>query len=177
MGPRCQRAISAAFGAVLAVGGGVSAEGRLTWARIGGQPAQSDAGPRVEPAVGRRTPTSRLAAWWWFSVREDVFVIWGRVHIVTRFVGVGTRGARRRQAGLPTPRLRQAGGRVVPSTQVPEDSFDDEGVINDGDHPHRVLANGAAKRINVPHAQNQVAPALGGELHRRRWRDARAAAH
>jgi len=60
---------------------------------------------------------------------------------------------------------------------VPEDSSDDEGDINDGDHPHRVLANGTAKRINVPHAQNQVAPALGGELHRRWWGDARAADH
>ncbi len=100
MGPRCQPAITAALRAVLAVGGGVSGEGRLPWAPIGGQPARSGAGPRVEPAVGRRTPISRLAAWWWFSVREDVFVIGGRVHIVTRFVGVGTRGTRRRQNGV-----------------------------------------------------------------------------
>ena len=158
MGPRCQPAISAAFRTVLAVGGGVSAEGRLPCARLGGQPAQADAGPRVEPAVGRRTPTSRLAAWWWFSVREDVFVIRHRVHIVTRFLGLGTRGARRRQAGR----------RVVPSTQVLEDSFDDEGVINDGDHPHRVLANGAAKRVNMPNAEDEVPPPLGGQFYRRR---------
>jgi hypothetical protein len=79
MGPRCQLAISAVLRAVLALGGGVSAEGRLPWAAIGSQATQSDAGPGVKPAVGRRTPASRLAAWWWFSVREDVFVIRHRV--------------------------------------------------------------------------------------------------
>ena len=63
----------------------------------------------------------------------------------------------------------ETGRQVVPGAQVAKSLLHHPRVVNDGDDPHRVLANGAAKRINVPHAQNQVAPALGGELGGR-WR-------
>jgi hypothetical protein len=44
---------------------------------------------------------------------------------------------------------------------VAENLFHHPRAVNDGDDPHAVLANGAAKRIHVPDLQNQVA---GGEM-------------
>jgi hypothetical protein len=64
---------------------------------------------------------------------------------------------------------RRSGWRVVPSAQVAEDLLHHPRVVNDGDDPHWVLANGAAERVHVPDPQDQVAPPLGRQLHRR-WR-------
>jgi hypothetical protein len=46
----------------------------------------------------------------------------------------------------------------VPGAEVTEDLLDDAGVVNDGDDAHGVLADGAAQRVNMPDAQNQVPP-------------------
>jgi hypothetical protein len=35
-------------------------------------------------------------------------------------------------------------------------------VVNDGNDAHRALGDGTAQRVNMPDAQNQVAPSLGG---------------
>jgi len=63
----------------------------------------------------------------------------------------------------------------VPDAEVAEDFLDNARVINNGDDAHRILANGAPKRIHVPHAEDEVAPAFGKEFGRG-WRgDAGAA--
>jgi hypothetical protein len=49
----------------------------------------------------------------------------------------------------------------VPGTQVAEDLLYHPGGVNDGDHPHGLLANRAAQRVHVPDPRNQVA---GGEM-------------
>jgi len=63
----------------------------------------------------------------------------------------------------------------VPGTEVAKNLLDQPRVINHGDNPHRVLANGAAERISVPHAQDEVWPPLGGKFQWRWRRNARAA--
>ena len=57
----------------------------------------------------------------------------------------------------------------MPGAQVPEDLLRCPGVINHGDDAHEVLADGAAQRFHMPHAQNQTVPSLGRGLQRRRW--------
>ena len=108
--------------------------------------ARRQAKPPSRPAKGR------------LSVGQHVFVIGHRVHIPTRFVGVGPCGTRRGQAG----------GRVVPGAEVPQDLLCNLRVINHRDDAHRALTDGAAQRVNMPDAQNQVAPALGGQFLRGR---------
>ena len=89
----------------------------------------------------------------------------GRVHIPTRFVGVGPCGARRQQASR----------RVVPGPKMSEDFLDHPWAINHRENAHRVLEDGTAQRVSMPNAQDQVAPPLGRELKRRPWGNARAA--
>ena len=73
-------------------------------------------------------------------------------------------------------RLRgRSGRRVVPGAQVTQNLFHHPPVMNHGDNPHRILANGAAQRINVPHAEDEVAPAFRGEIHWGRRGNARPA--
>ncbi len=81
------------------------------------------------------------------SVREHVLVI-GHGVLVKRFASVGLLGGWRRQAG----------GGIVPGAEVAEDLLDDAGFVNDGDDAHGVPADGAAQRVNMPDAQNQVPP-------------------
>ena len=97
------------------------------------------------------------------SIGQHVFVIRGRSHIVTRFVGIWT----------PHARWRRSGRRVVPGAEVAQDLLHHPGVVNDGKDPHRVLADGAAQGVNMPNAEDQVAPFLGRELERWWWRTAR----
>ena len=47
-------------------------------------------------------------------------------------------------------------------------------VVNDGNDAHRAFTDGAAQRVNMPDAQDQVPPPFGWELERRRRRKARA---
>jgi len=58
---------------------------------------------------------------------------------------------------------------------MPKDFPHNPRVVNDGDDAHRALADGTAQRVHVPDAQDKLPPALGGELERRGWRNARAA--
>jgi hypothetical protein len=62
------------------------------------------------------------------------------------------------------PNLR--GG--VPQAEVPENFADNGRVVDDGDDPHGIVANGAVKRIHMPNAENKVAPAFWGKRGRRR---------
>jgi hypothetical protein len=48
----------------------------------------------------------------------------------------------------------------VPQAEVPEDFADDGRVVDDGDDPHGIVANGAVKRIHMPNAENEVVPAF-----------------
>jgi hypothetical protein len=48
----------------------------------------------------------------------------------------------------------------VPQAEVPEDFADDGRVVDDGDDPHGIVANGTAKRIHMPNSENEVAPAF-----------------
>jgi len=52
----------------------------------------------------------------------------------------------------------------MPSAEVAKNLLDHARVVNDGNDPHRILANGAAERVNMPDPQDQVAPFLGREL-------------
>jgi hypothetical protein len=47
---------------------------------------------------------------------------------------------------------------------MPEGFLDHPKVINYRDDAHRALTHGAAQRVNMPDAQNQVAPPLGGQF-------------
>jgi len=64
----------------------------------------------------------------------------------------------------------------LPGAEVAEDLLDDALVVNDGDDAHGVVANGAAQRVHVPNAQDQVTPAFGRKLHWR-WRGNAGTAH
>ena len=68
-----------------------------------------------------------------------------------------------------------AGRRIVPGAEVAEELLDAPGGVNDGDDAHGVLADGAAQRVHVPDPQDEVTPAFGGQLGRRRWGDTGAA--
>jgi hypothetical protein len=57
-----------------------------------------------------------------FSVGQRIFVIGCGIHIVARFVGVGTRQAL----------WRRPGWGVMPGAEVAEDFLDEAGVVNDG---------------------------------------------
>jgi hypothetical protein len=46
---------------------------------------------------------------------------------------------------------------------MPEDLLHHPRVINDGDDPHGVLANGTTERVHVPDPEDEVAPAFGGQ--------------
>ena len=61
----------------------------------------------------------------------------------------------------------------MPGAEVAQDLLHHPGVVNDGKDPHRVLADGAAQGVNMPNAEDQVAPFLGRELERWWWRNAR----
>ena len=50
----------------------------------------------------------------------------------------------------------------MPGAEVSKDLLHSPRVINHGDDPHGILADGTAQRVNMPDAQNQVAPPLGG---------------
>jgi hypothetical protein len=65
------------------------------------------------------------------------------------------RGRTRFGPGRPEP----AGGRAT-ARGVPEDVADDGRVVDDGDDPHGIVANGTAKRIHMPNSENEVAPAF-----------------
>ena len=45
-----------------------------------------------------------------------------------------------------------------------ENFSDHERVLNDGDDPHGIVANGAAQRLDAPDPQDEVAPAFRGEF-------------
>jgi hypothetical protein len=42
--------------------------------------------------------------------------------------------------------------------------LNDARIVNDGNDAHRALTDGAAQRVNVPGAQDQVPPPLGGQF-------------
>ena len=65
----------------------------------------------------------------------------------------------------------------MPEAQVAKNFLDDTWVVDDGDDPHRVLADGTAQRIGMPNAQDEIAPALGGEFGRGWRRDPGAAGY
>jgi hypothetical protein len=48
-------------------------------------------------------------------------------------------------------------------------------VVNDGHDAYRALTDGAAKRVNMPDAQDEGSPPLGGQFQRWRRGNARAA--
>jgi hypothetical protein len=58
---------------------------------------------------------------------------------------------------------------------VPKDLLNHPRVINHAEDSHGVLADGTAQRVNMPDAQDEVPPALGGEFQRRRRGNAGAA--
>ncbi len=66
------------------------------------------------------------------SVRERVLVIGHRVHVVTRFVGVGPRSAR----------WRFSGRRDLPRAQVAENNLHQASTIHDRDDAHGVFTDG-----------------------------------
>ena len=74
------------------------------------------------------------------SIGQHVFVVRGRIDIITRFVGVWTRRAL----------WRRSGRRVVPSAQVAKNLFHHPPVLNHRDHAHGVLADWASERVHVP---------------------------
>jgi hypothetical protein len=45
-----------------------------------------------------------------------------------------------------------------------KDLLDHAWVVDEGDHPHLLLANRAVQRVNMPSLVNQVAPLPGGKL-------------
>ena len=51
---------------------------------------------------------------------------------------------------------------LLRNAEVAKDLLHQPWVINHRDDAHRALADGAAQRVNMPDAQNQVAPPLGG---------------
>jgi hypothetical protein len=108
-------------------------------------------------------PRAAVAEMWRGLVGQDVFVVRCRVHVVAGFVGVCTRHCWRGRPGWPACAEARAGRRVVSDAQVARDLLDEPGVLNDGDDAHGVLANGAARRVHVPDAQDQVPPAFGGK--------------
>ena len=57
-------------------------------------------------------------------------------------------------------RRGQAGGRVVPGAEVANGLLHQPLAIKHRDDAHRALATGTAQRVNVPNAQDQVAPFL-----------------
>ena len=63
----------------------------------------------------------------------------------------------------------------MPGTEVAENFLEHPRVVDDRDHTHGVLAHRTAQRVHVPDAEEQVAPAFGGQPGRRRWGNARAA--
>jgi len=73
------------------------------------------------PPRGKRTALVPLRPP--FSIREHVFVVWHRVHVVTGFVGIGPWGAGRRQPGGPAWAEASAGRRVVPGAEVSQNPF------------------------------------------------------
>ena len=91
------------------------------------------------------------------SVRR-VFVIRHGVGVQAGFLGVGTAHAL----------WRRSGRRVVPGTEVAKDLLGHARVVNDGKNPHRVLTDGTAQRVNMPNAQDDLPPLLGGQFYRRR---------
>ena len=110
--------------------------------------------PRSEgrTAVARQAPPiAQDGSDYRSSVGEHVFVVRGRVHIVARFVGIWTREAL----------WRRSGWRVVPGAEMPKDLLHHPRVINHAEDPHRVLADRAAERIDMPHAQDQVVDGVG----------------
>ena len=129
--------------------------GAQKWALRGRPGAHAGGGPQV-------------ALFYWArqagSVGQHVFVVRGRIDIITRFVGVWT----------PHALWRRSGWRVVPGPEVAKNLLDHERVVNDGDHAHGVLTDRAAQRVSMPDPQDQVAPSLGGEFERWWWRNARA---
>jgi len=64
----------------------------------------------------------------------------------------------------------------VPGAQMAENLLRDLGVVNDRDDAHGVLADGAPQRVDVPDAEDELAPAFGGEFGWR-WRANAGAAH
>ena len=66
-------------------------------------------------------------------------------------------------------------GRVLPVAEKAQNPLHHPRVINHGDDPHRVLADRAAQRVNIPDPQNQVALPLGGKFQGRWGGDVRTA--
>jgi hypothetical protein len=85
-------------------------KGYAVRAQIGREQARSDSGPSRKRRWAGPLRHSGLAAWGCVSVREHVFVVGPRVHVVTRFVGAGSRSAL----------WRSSGRRVMPRAQVVE---------------------------------------------------------
>ena len=106
-------------------------EGYAVRAQIGREQARSDPGPRRKRRCADALRHSGLAAWGCVSVLEHVLVVRGRVHVVTRFVGVGSRSAR----------WRSSGRRVMPRAQVAENLLHQARLINNRDDAHRVLTD------------------------------------
>jgi hypothetical protein len=51
---------------------------------------------------------------------------------------------------------------------MPQDCFHHRRLVDQGYHPHHILAHQAAQRIGVPDLLDQVAPLFGGQAPRRR---------
>ena len=82
----------------------------------------------------------------------------------SRSPGWGPRRHRVRRCRARRPAGTGRGRRVVPGAEVSEDLLHSSRVINHRDDPHRVLADGTTQRINMPDAQDQVPPPLGGQF-------------
>ena len=133
------------------------------WLDTGADPARPEGGPRL--AWLSRSARSRSQ-----GSGSDV---------ATRFVVVRALCVPAAEAGLREARLRPGYGRAGRGGHArrpggAESSRPARGSTMRRDHPHRVLANGATKRVNMPDAQNQVALLLGGQLEGRRWGNAGA---
>ena len=125
--------------------------------------------PRGAPH--RRAQAASLhSAHWVGSVGQDVFVVGHGIHVVAQFAGPRPGVRVRRGAGWGHRRG------AVPLTQVAQDFFDDEALVNDRDDAHLLPTLRADQRIGVPHLQDQVAPLFGGQFGGRwtcpwtRWR-------
>ena len=51
----------------------------------------------------------------------------------------------------------------MPSAEMAQDRLDDARVVDEGDDAHRVLADGTAERVDMPDAEDQIAPLFGGD--------------
>jgi hypothetical protein len=137
--------------------------------------AARSAGWADMPVTGQDPPVPRAARGNPGSVGQHVFVVGGRIDILARLIGAWARRRSRRWDGVAC--LRQGCGWQAghAGAEVPEGLFHDLRVVNDGDHAHWVLADGAAEGIDVPDPQDEISPFFGGQFEGRWWRDARTA--